>query len=114
MYSGDANSAPSTSALFSQTVLSAQQELVAIINQVTAMVTNGILNSNLGNALITKLNNAITSLTKGNTVAGVNQLDAFINQTNAFLKSGKLDSTDAQELIDEIDLAIEAALAQPI
>jgi hypothetical protein len=41
-------------------------------------------------------------------------MDAFLNQTNAFLKSGKLDSTDAQTLIDGIDEAIAGALACPI
>lgn len=113
-YSGDGNFIASTSAVFTQTVLSAQQELGLIINQVTDLVTKGVLDSGNGNALIVKLNNAIASLNKGNTTAGDNQLNAFINQTNAFLKSGKLDSTDAQELISEIDLAIAAALASPI
>jgi hypothetical protein len=114
IYSGDANNAPSTSGVFTQTVLSAQQELAQIITQVTNMVTSGILDSANGNALITKLNNAITSLNSGNTITGDNQMNAFINQTNAFLKSGKLDSTDAQTLIDDIDLAIAAALVSPI
>jgi Bacterial Ig-like domain (group 3)/Chlamydia polymorphic membrane protein (Chlamydia_PMP) repeat len=113
-YSGDANFIASTSAVVTQTVLSAQQELGLIINQVTDMVTKGLLDSGNGNALIVKLNNAISSLNQGNITAGDNQLNAFINQTNAFLKSGKLDSTDSQELINEIDLAIAAALANPI
>lgn len=60
------------------------------------------------------LSNAITSLNNGHITAGVNQLNALINQTNAFLKSGRLDSADAQTLIDDIDLAIEAALTQSI
>jgi hypothetical protein len=114
IYNGDANSLASTSATFTQTVLSAQQELAQIVTQVTAMVANGVLDSGNANALITKLNNAITSLNSGNTITGDNQMNAFINQTNAFLKSGKLDSTDAQTLISDIDLAIAAALVSPI
>jgi hypothetical protein len=114
VYSGDAAFIASTSTPLTQTVLSAQQELGLIIIQVTSMVTNGILDSGNGNALITKLNNAITSLNSGNTITGDNQMNAFINQTNAFLKAGKLDSTDAQTLINDIDLAIAAALVSPI
>jgi Bacterial Ig-like domain (group 3) len=114
VYSRNANFLASTSPALLQTVLSAQQELALIIKQVTGMVTNGILNGGNGNALIVKLNNAINSLDKGNTISGVNQMDAFLNQTNAFLKSGKLDSTDALTLISEMDEAIAAALASPI
>ncbi|HLW64605.1 MAG TPA: Ig-like domain repeat protein [Gemmataceae bacterium] len=114
VYSGDANNAGSTSAALSQTVLSAQQELSVIITQVQTMVTNGVLDSGNANALITKLNNAITSLNSGNTITGDNQLNAFINQTNAFVQSGKLDSTDAQTLVSDIDLAIGATLVKPI
>ena len=97
-----------------QDVISAQQELGAIADQVTNLVTTGALSSQNGNALIAKLNNAIVNLDSEKTIAGVNQLDAFINQTNAFLKSGKLDSIEAQTLITDIDLAIAAALANPI
>jgi hypothetical protein len=112
-YSGDTNSTGSTSAVFTQTVLSSQQELGVIINQVTNLVTYGVLSSQNGNALIVKLNNALSSLNKGNTIAGVNQLDAFISQTDALLKSGKLDSTDTLTLITDIDETIAAALASP-
>jgi hypothetical protein len=113
-YSGDVSTVPSTSAVFTQTVLSAQQELGAITYQVKALVSTGILASGKGNALIAKLNNAIVSLNGGNTITCVNQLDAFINQTNAFLETGKIDSIDALTLIADIDLAIAAALAKPI
>jgi hypothetical protein len=111
-YSGDANYLPS-SAAFTQTVLSAQQELAVIIGQVNSMVAQGILDPGNGNALISKLNNAINSLNAGNTIAGDNQMNAFINQVNA-LTSKKLDSTDAQMLVSEIDLAINATLTNPI
>jgi hypothetical protein len=114
VYNGDANFLGSTSIVFTQTVLSAQQELGVIITQVQAMVASGILDSGNGNALIAKLNNAISSLNSGNTISGVNQMDAFIHQTDAFLKSGKLDSADAQTLISDIDLAIKAALTSPV
>jgi len=37
-------------------------------------------------------------------------MNAFLSQTNALLKSRKLDSTDAQTLIDQIELVIDATL----
>lgn len=101
IYAGDAHFTASTSGALTVTVISSQQELSLIINQVTAMVSAGILDSGNGNALIVKLNAAITSLNSGNTITGDNQMDSFINQTNAFLKSGKLDSTDALTLIKD-------------
>lgn len=110
-YDGDANLVASTSPMFTQTVLSAQQELGLIVDQVNALVTSGILSSGNGNALIVKLNAAIASLNNGNIKAGDNQMGAFIDQVNAFVKSGKLDSADAQTLITDIDEAIAAALA---
>jgi hypothetical protein len=113
VYSGNSNFLGSPSAVFAQTVLSAQQELALIVTQVQTMMTNGILNPGNGNALIAKLNAAIASLDKGNAVAGVNQMDAFINQADALVNANKLDSTDEQLLVDEIDLAIDAALAHP-
>jgi hypothetical protein len=113
VYSGDAFDAASTSGTFTQTVLSAQQELCLIISQVNAMVAQGVLDPGNGNALISKLNNAIDSLNAGNTVAGENKMDAFLNQVNA-LSSKQLDSTDVQMLVSEIDLAIDATLTNPI
>jgi hypothetical protein len=113
IYSGNVVSNGSTSAALTQTVLSAQQELSLIISQVNDMVAQGILDPGTGNALISKLNNAINSLNGGNTIAGDNKMDAFLNQVNA-LSSKKLDSTDAQMLASEIDLAIDATLANPI
>jgi hypothetical protein len=113
IYGANANYRASMSSALTQTVLTAQQELGVIITQVTTLVANGVVSSAHGNALIAKLNNAIASLNNGNTIAGVNQLNAFINQADAFVNSGGLDSTDEQTLIDDIDLAIAAALANP-
>ena len=112
-YLGDANFKPAR-ATQTLVVLSAQQQIALIVNQVNALVTAGILDSGNGNALIVKLNNAIASLNSGNTTAGVNQLNAVINQVNAFVKSGKLTSTDAQAILSAINEAIAVALASPI
>jgi len=42
------------------------------------MVDEGILNKGNGNALISKIENALKSLEKGNTKAANNQIKAFI------------------------------------
>jgi hypothetical protein len=111
IYSGDGNMTGSTSAPFTQTVLSAQQELLLIADQVNNMVQNDTLNSGVGQALISELDNAIAILNTGNTTAGINKLDALLNRTQALVRTGQLDGYDAEVLIEEIDLAIAAALA---
>ena len=78
---------------------------------VNAFVKNGELTSSEGNALSSKLQNAITNLNGGNTTAGVNQLHAFINQINAFVKSCRLTTDQAQLLIDAANQAIASAQA---
>ena len=113
-YAGAGYFTASTSAVLTQTVLSAQQQIALIVGQVNALVNAGILDSGNGNALSVTLNNATASLNSGNTTAGVNQLKAVINQINALVTSGKLTSTDAQPLLSAIDEAIAAALASPI
>jgi hypothetical protein len=109
VYGGDVNLLASTSLLFTQTVLSATQEIALIVDQVNALVTTGILSSGDAIALTVKLKNAITNLDSGKTADGVNLLNALINQVNAFLKSKRLTSTEAQTLISAIDEAIAAA-----
>jgi hypothetical protein len=110
-YSGDSSFLAGASAAFTQSVLSAQQQIALLVNQVNVLVASGVLNSGNGNALSTKLNNAITNLNAGNVTAGVNQLKAFVNQVNAFVKASKLLAAQAQPLIDAANAAIISALA---
>jgi hypothetical protein len=109
VFAGDGAFLASTSAAFTQTVLSAQQEIALICNQVDALVSAGVLNKGNGNALCVKLSNAIDSLNRGDTTAGINQLNAFINQVTIFQKTGNLTSDQAQALIGPANLAIKAA-----
>jgi hypothetical protein len=109
VFGGDGAFLASTSAAFTQIVLSAQQEIALLCNQVDGLVNAGILNKGNGNALCVKLNNAIASLNRGDTTAGVNQLNAFINQVTIFQKTGKLTNAQAQALIGPANLAIIAA-----
>jgi hypothetical protein len=110
IYNGAANFTPSVGTV-EQNVMSAQQALGQIIDQVNALVTAGTISSGNGNALIVKLNNAITSLNKDNTTtAAIGQMNAFINQTQAFLSAGKLQNSDEQTLIADVDQVITAVL----
>jgi hypothetical protein len=112
LYSGDGSFLASSGTLM-QTVYSAQQQDSAIIAQVNALVSAGVLNSGNGNSLIVKLDSATASLNAGNTVAGVGQLNAFVNQAMAFektfLKAGNVNGAQAMaSLISAANLAINA------
>jgi hypothetical protein len=110
-FTGDGAFLASTSAALTQTVLSAQQEIALLCNQVDALVNSGVLNSGNGNALCVKLNAAINSLNAipPNITAAVNQLNAFNNQVTVFQKTEKLTSAQAQTLVSVGNLAIIAA-----
>ncbi|MBI4972670.1 MAG: PQQ-like beta-propeller repeat protein [Candidatus Omnitrophica bacterium] len=66
-----------------------------VIASVENFVSTGVLNGGVGNALISKLNEALLAKTDA---AKDNIMNAVINQINALEKSGKIDSTDAEEL----------------
>jgi len=68
--------------------------------RVEDLVAAGLLNRGNGNALVSKLRNALKRLDKGNEKAAVNQINAFINQVRAFINSGKLPEEEGQILID--------------
>jgi hypothetical protein len=108
VYSGDAHFLTSTGTLV-ETVLSAQEQTTLLIGQITNLVNSGVLNSGQGNALTSKLNNAITNLNAGNTTTAINELNAFINQVNAFLNAGKLTTAQAQALIGAANQIIASA-----
>lgn len=88
-----------------QTPADATQDL---IDDVDGLVP-GTLNSGQGNALTTKLANAIAKLNGGMTTAGCNQLQAFINQVNSFIRNGILTAAEGQPLIDAATAVRDAA-----
>ena len=96
---------------FTVTVLSAQDQLDNLIDDVLDdLVTNGPLNNGQGNALTSKLQNAINKLNQGNINAGINQLNSFLNQINSLVNSGTLTPAEAQPFIDAANAAIASAL----
>jgi hypothetical protein len=85
-------------------VLSAQQQINLLVNNVQTLLGSG-----QDNSLQSSLSNAQAKLDQGNTTAGVNNLQAFINKTQALVQSGKLSAANGQSLINAAKLAIASA-----
>lgn len=80
-------------------VLSPQEAINDIISEVTALHNAGDLNSGNTNALMTKLNGAVTKLSRDDYFAAEGQLAAFVVQVTAWTASGKISAADGQTLI---------------
>lgn len=91
-------------------VLSAPQETRLIVDEVAALVTAGVLNGGNGKALTVSLSNSATSLDKGTTTPGINQLNAVQKKVDAFSKTGKLTDSAGRALSAEIDSVMAAAV----
>ena len=83
-----------------------------IAQNVADLVAATILNSGNGNALTSKLDNALKSLDKGKDIAAVNQLLAFINQVQALMNGNKpkLTAAEGQPLIDAATAVVDQIL----
>jgi hypothetical protein len=79
---------------------SPQDQIAALIVQVQALVTAGVLTQDQGTGLIDKLQQTLNALNGGHTNAACNQLGAFINQVHAFINNGSLTAAQGQALID--------------
>lgn len=80
--------------------------LLDMIGNIKEMVSDGILNKGRGNALISKINNAIKGVNKGNTNAVNGQLGALINQVEALINTGSLTPQQGQLLIKSTENAL--------
>jgi beta propeller repeat protein len=78
---------------------------------INTLVTEGIIDENLANPLITKVENAEKSATKDNICAAVNQLEAFKNQIEA-KRGNSLSVEVADELIDYANNIISQLLVK--
>jgi hypothetical protein len=79
-------------------VLTPQQALQTLIQDVNALLAAGVLNQGQANSLNSKLQNAIANLDAGNTIAAVNEIEAFRNQLAAFVSERILTSEQGQAL----------------
>jgi pullulanase len=91
-----------TTAVF-WTARSVGEQLNLLIGDVNRLVSDGVLNSGQGNALIVKLNAAIQQFERGNTMAARNQLVAFTLQVRALELSGRLSSENRRVLCFEAE-----------
>lgn len=71
-----------------------------LIGAVLDLLEGGVLGAGNANALIVKLEGAISQLEKGNTGPAVNKIEAFVNQVQALMQSGELTAEQGQPLID--------------
>lgn len=79
--------------------LTPEEMLLNIIDEIDELVNVGVLNKGQGNSFISKLQNAIISINKGNIKAAINKIEAFINQVNAYINAEILTEEQAQSLI---------------
>ena len=93
-------------------VLTPQEAIAWLQGEVQALVDAGVLNGGQGNALNSKLANAIKKLDEGQPHVAINNLNAFVKQVNAFINGRVLTAAEGQPLIDaanRIIAAIDAA-----
>ena len=104
----DSNPANNT-ATDSVEVLTPQQAIIALLGDVNALVTAGLLNGGQGNGLSAKLLAALRSLEQNRTNAACNQLRSFINHVGDLIDAAVLTNAEGQPLID-VCVSVRAAL----
>jgi hypothetical protein len=82
------------------TVVTPQDALNGLMDDVQVLQEGGTLNQGNANALTAKLAAALSSLNKGHSTPACNQIQAFINQVNALVTGGTLTVAQGQALID--------------
>lgn len=90
-----------------EVIADAIEDLEDLIEEVEDLVDDGELGFGNGNALISKLQNAIKSLEKGNVTPAVNQIESFIKQVETFVKTGKLGADEGEDLIEAAEEIID-------
>jgi len=86
--------------------LTTETEIHELINDVQKLLEDGTLNDGQANALISKLENVLAKLEKGNKSAAANQLGAFVNQVEDFVYYGILTTEQGNALIQSANLLI--------
>lgn len=81
----------------------ASDYLLELIETIESLVADGTISAGKGNALISKIENAIKSSLKGNTNAVNGQLGALINEIENLVDRGILDDELGESLIKETE-----------
>jgi PKD repeat protein len=89
-------------------VLTPTQGVENIIDDVQTLISSGDLKSELGDALIKKLDKINESLTAGDTRQAISQLNAFISQVNSLINDGQLTKDQGNALIDKANVIINS------
>jgi hypothetical protein len=79
---------------------STEEAIRALIAQVQALVDNGDLTSQAGQALTSRLRTALSLLERGKPQAAAQQLRVFIQQVTVLVRTGRLEPALGQVLID--------------
>lgn len=85
---------------------STEDDIRALMAQVQALVDNGDLTSQAGQALTARLRTALSLLEKGKPPQAAQQLRVFINQVTVLVNTGRLDPPLGQALIDAANAII--------
>ncbi len=80
-------------------VLTPQQGLQLLVNQVNTLQSSGVLNSGQAGSLIAKLTHAIGNLNKGDKTVACNELTALVNQVKSYVATGVLTQAQANLLL---------------
>jgi hypothetical protein len=86
----------------SVTVLSPEQQVEAIFNEILVWLEEEYINCGQTNSLQTKLDGALAKLAGDDFSVAVNKLGAFINQVNALIESGQVPAEEGGALISMV------------
>jgi hypothetical protein len=112
---GTANGGVDTSPVlsFAIEVLSEQQQIENLLNQIGDLGSSGVLNGGQVKSLSGTLENVQSKLDRGQLTAAVNQLGAFGNHVKSLVDEGVLSPEDGQALIDAAEDVSQSILTGP-
>ena len=91
-------------------VITAEQQILLIGQQIAALVESDLLRENDAKPLNTSLEHALGELMDGDTHVGINNLQAFQHKVQALLNSERISEDDGEALLAAAQAAIDSAL----
>jgi hypothetical protein len=88
-------------------LLSPEAQIGQMIDIVSQLLDDGVLNKGNANALTQKLENALAQLDAENSEAVCGMLEAFVNQVEAYVKTGRLPEDVGAQLIEAANSVME-------
>ncbi|MCA9027830.1 MAG: tandem-95 repeat protein [Planctomycetaceae bacterium] len=87
-------------------VVSAEDQLAHLLEEIERLNEEGILNNGQANALATKLIGSLSKLERDQEQVAANKVEAFINQVGSLVDEGILTAEEGQSLIDLAEAAL--------